>query len=38
MMQENASDDVSDGVSDAAEDTPAATDTQSAESHSEDVQ
>ena len=34
----NASDDVSDGVSDAAEDTPAATDTQSAESHSEDVQ
>ena len=34
----NASDEVSDGVSDAAEDTPAATDTQSAESHSEDVQ
>ena len=34
----NASDDVSDGVSDAAEDTPAATDTQSAESDSEDVQ
>ena len=34
----NASDDVSDGVSDAAEDTPAATDTQSVESDSEDVQ
>ena len=34
----NASEDVSDGVSDAAEDTPAATDTQSVESDSEDVQ
>ena len=34
----NAPDDISDGVSDAAEDTPAATDTQSAESDSEDVQ
>ena len=34
----NASDDVSNGVSDAAEDTPAATDTQSVESDSEDVQ